>query len=79
MGDQVVRCPYCGALMQCCNYYRRHELYGDPVRYVAYMCTECGSTAPPVRTDMVLWHATGDDFADGLKARALAKRRFTEV
>lgn len=75
----AVRCPYCGGLMQCCSYYRNEGLYTEKVRYVAYTCTECGSSAPPVRTDMLFWQSVGDDFPDQCRARALAEKRFTEV
>lgn len=57
--DEAVRCPFCGALMQCCSFFSQNTLYGHRDLSYAYKCTECGAAAPAVRVDNPYWSCGG--------------------
>lgn len=49
MMNEPVRCPYCGGLMELCSRYVHEGLYATPDLVMQYVCTECRSSAPPVK------------------------------
>lgn len=75
MDERTVRCPYCGALMQCCSFYNLNTLYGQRDLSYAYKCTECGASGPPVKADKIYWSCSGGPslYVEQVKRIALEK------
>lgn len=64
--NEPVRCPYCGGLMELCSRHVHEGLYTAPDLVYQYVCTECRSAAPPVKTARG-WYVCGggsDRYAD---------------
>lgn len=79
--NEPVRCPYCGCLMECTTHYRRSDYYGTQTLQCAYVCTECGSTAPPVPVRGAWILCGGADIPCGAKllAKEMAVKRIEEI
>lgn len=61
--NEPVRCPYCGGLMELCSRYVHEGLYTAPDLVLQYVCTECRSSAPPVRP-VRGWYSCGGGGSD---------------
>lgn len=59
----AVRCPYCGGLMELCSRYVHEGLYTTPDLVMQYVCTECRSSAPPVKPARG-WYSCGGGGSD---------------